>query len=230
MRKKILLVGGSYGIGASLVSLLEADCDLYIVSRTAGDLESSSITHIAHDIATDTFPEHKLPEKLDGFVYLPGSINLKPFKMLKSANFREDMEINFFRLVETTERIMPRLNDGASIVFFSTVAVGRGMAYHASIAAAKGAVEGFARAIAAEYAPRVRCNVIAPSLVDTPLASRLLGNEKKRELMAERHPLKRVGSAEDIARAAAYLLSDNSSWVSGQVMGVDGGMSTLNMN
>jgi len=104
------------------------------------------------------------------------------------------------------------------------------MPFHTSVAAAKGAIEGFAKSLAAEYAPKVRCNVVAPSLVDTPLASRLLSNDRKQEMMAARHPLKRVGQAKDIAAAAAFLLSEESSWMTGQIVGVDGGLSTLNVN
>lgn len=116
------------------------------------------------------------------------------------------------------------------MVFFSTIAVGTGMPFHTSVAAAKGAIEGFAKSMAAEYAPKIRVNVIAPSLVDTPLASRLLNNDKKRESMDERHPLKRVGTAADIAHSAVFLLSDKSTWITGQIVGVDGGLSTLNIN
>ncbi len=144
--------------------------------------------------------------------------------------FKEDMQLNFFNMVEVVKDIMPRMSEGGSMVFFSTVAVGTGMPFHTSVAAAKGAVEGFAKSLAAEYAPKVRCNVIAPSLVDTPLASRLLNNDRKREMMAGRHPLKRVGEADDIAAAAEFLLSEDSSWMTGQILGIDGGLSTLNVN
>ena len=144
--------------------------------------------------------------------------------------FMADMQLNFFSLVKIVKDIMPRMGEGSGMVFFSTVAVGTGMPFHTSVAAAKGAIEGFAKSLAAEYAPKVRCNVVAPSLVDTPLASRLLSNDRKQEMMAARHPLKRVGKAEDIAAAAAFLLSEESSWMTGQIIGVDGGLSTLNVN
>ena len=150
--------------------------------------------------------------------------------MLSLDSFREEMEINFFNMIQVVQDIMPKMAEGSSMVFFSTVAVGTGMPFHTSIAAAKGAVEGFARALAAEYAPKVRCNVIAPSLVDTPLAARLLNNDRKKEMMADRHPLKRVGKAADIAGLASFLLQDSGSWITGQVLGVDGGLSALNPN
>lgn len=170
-----------------------------------------------------------LPEHLDGLVYCPGSITLKPFKMLDESTFRDDMEVNFFGLLRVVRALQNRLAEGSNVLFFSTVAASTGMPYHTSVAAAKGAVEGFARALAAELAPKVRVNVIAPSLVDTPLSSRLLNSDKKKEKMAERHPLKRVGRPGDIAGLAVFLLTSEDHWITGQVLGVDGGISSLNM-
>lgn len=230
MKKNLLITGGSSGIGLELVNLLKDQYQITVASRTAGPLEGMGIAHLPLDVTADALDLGGLPDSLHGFVYCPGSINLKPFRMLSPEAFRDDLEINFHGLVRVLKEIMPRLSQGASLVFFSTVAVGSGMPFHSSVAAAKGAVEGFARALAAEYAPQFRVNVIAPSLVDTPLASRLLNNDKKRENMAERHPLKRVGTPGDIARMAAFLLSEDSSWMTGQVLGVDGGISTLNIS
>ena len=152
--------------------------------------------------------------------------------MLKISDFEEDMSLNFMALVKITHKLLDKLKASkqASIVYFSTVAVQTGMPFHTSVAAAKGAIEGFARSLAAEYAPNFRVNVVAPSLTDTPLAKRLLGNDKKKEKMDERHPLKRVGTPKDIASIACFLLSDESSWITGQVLGVDGGMSSLNVS
>ena len=230
MSKNLLIIGGTSGIGRELVELVKADYSIYTASRDGSALENTGIPHLTLDV-TGNIPEiDNLPEKLDGFVYCPGSINLKPLKMLGEEAFRSEMEINFFGLVKVLKQIMPRFNEGASLVFFSTVAVQSGMPFHASIAAAKGAVEAFARSMAAEYAPKLRVNVIAPSLVDTPLAGRLLNNEQKREKMGERHPMQRTGTPGDIARAAAFLLSDENSWITGQVLGVDGGLSTLNVH
>ena len=230
MKKRILLIGGSHGIGYNLAQLLSENCDVFIASRTNELIEEMNVTHIPFDAQSDTLDLSLIPDQLEGFVYCPGSINLKPFKMLSLDIFREEMEINFFNMIRIVQDIMPRMAEGSSMVFFSTVAVGTGMPFHTSIAAAKGAVEGFARALAAEYAPKVRCNVIAPSLVDTPLAARLLNNDRKKEMMADRHPLKRVGKAEDIAGLASFLLQDSGSWITGQVLGVDGGLSALNPN
>jgi len=232
MAKNILLIGGSHGIGFELAQRLMNDHTVYIASRTNENLGNLDVNHITYDAESDTLDLDALPDVIDGFVYCPGSINLKPFKMLSTDTFRHDMELNFLSMVKTVHAVMDRLNTSqqASVVFFSTVAVKVGMPFHTSVAAAKGAIEGFAKALAAEYAPKMRVNVIAPSLTDTPLAKRLLSNDRKKELMNSRHPLKRVGTQEDIASVAAFLLSDQSSWITGQVLGVDGGMSTLNVN
>ena len=230
MKKNILIVGGTSGIGLELVEKLKETHTVYAASRKPGPLEGEQLTHISLDVTGELPDLSALPEKIDGFVYCPGSINLKPLKMLSEDAFREDLELNFLGLVRVLKAVMSRFSDGASLVFFSTVAVGSGMPFHTSVAAAKGAIEGFARSLAAEYAPKLRVNVIAPSLVDTPLASRLLNNDKKREKMAERHPLKRTGTVSDIAEMASFLLSDQSSWMTGQILGVDGGLSTLNLS
>lgn len=228
--KNILLIGGSHGIGASIVSKMKENNNIYVASRTNHNLEHPNIIHIPFDATKDDLDESHLPEKIDGIVYCPGSINLKPFKMMSLDTFEADMQLNFFSMVKVVKQIIPKMNESGSMVFFSTVAVGMGMPFHTSVAAAKGAIEGFAKSMAAEYAPKLRVNVIAPSLVDTPLAGRLLNNDKKREAMGERHPLKRVGSPEDIAEIASFLLSNKSSWMTGQIIGVDGGLSTLNIN
>lgn len=228
--KNILLIGGSHGIGLSIVKELQETHKIFVASRTDESLSHKNVTHIEFDATKDKLDVSKLPEKLDGFVYCPGSINLKPFKVMGLDTIKEDMELNFFSMVKVVKEVISKMDEGSSMVFFSTIAVGTGMPFHTSVAAAKGAIEGFAKSMAAEYAPKIRVNVIAPSLVDTPLASRLLNNEKKRESMDERHPLKRVGTPEDIANSAVFLLSDKSTWVTGQVLGVDGGLSTLNIN
>lgn len=232
MRKNILLIGGSHGIGFEIALKLYNEHTIFIASRTSENLGNLEVTHIPYDASKDEIDTSVLPERIDGFVYCPGSINLKPFNMLTPKVFEEDMQINFMFLVKIIHTLLPKLKNSeqASLVFFSTVAVKVGMPFHTSIAAAKGAIEGFAKALAAEYAPKFRVNVIAPSLTNTPLAKGLLSNEKKKELMDNRHPMKRVGQAEDIANIARFLLSDDSSWITGQIIGVDGGMSTLNVN
>lgn len=232
MKKNILIVGGSKGIGLETVNLLEGKHNLYVTSRSKENLDGKDITHFTFDVLQDDISELDLPDKLDGLVFCPGSINLKPFKMLRPSAFEDDLNLNFMSLVKVTHSLLDKLkaSDQASIVYFSTVAVQTGMPFHTSVAAAKGAIEGFARSLAAEYAPSFRVNVIAPSLTDTPLASRLLGNDKKKEKMDERHPLKRVGTPRDIAAMTTFLLGEDSSWITGQVLGVDGGMSSLNVS
>lgn len=229
--KNILMIGGSSGIGLAIAQQLAATHNIIIASRNADNLSNLDVEHITFDVLKDELETSALPEEIHGFVYCPGSINLRPQKMLKQEDYRADMELNYFGLVKTIQKIYPQLKKGkASIVVFSTVASKLGMPFHTSIAGAKGAVEAYAKALAAESAPTLRINIIAPSLTDTPLAGKLLDNDAKKEKMGERHPLKRVGTAEDIANLACFLLEDKSSWITGQVIGVDGGLSTLNIN
>jgi NAD(P)-dependent dehydrogenase (short-subunit alcohol dehydrogenase family) len=232
MSKNILLIGGSTGIGYETAKRLQNDYNVIVASRKKGDLADLNVTHHEFDVLEDDISDLDLPDQLDGLLYLPGTINLKPFKMMRSNVFEDDMKINFFKLVDTTQALLDKLkaSDQASIVYISTVAVQTGMPFHTSVAAAKGAIEGFARSLAAEYAPNFRVNVIAPSLTNTPLADKLLGNDKKKEKMDARHPLKRVAEAADIAEMTTYLLTDKSSWMTGQVIGLDGGMSSLNIS
>jgi 3-oxoacyl-[acyl-carrier protein] reductase len=230
--KNILLIGGSYGIGLAIAKELQFENNVYIASRSNENLADVKATHITFDATTDTIDTSQLPAVIDGLVYCPGSINLRPFKGLKPEAFETDLQINFISLVKVIQLILPNLlaSEQASIVTFSSVAATMGMPFHTSVAASKGAIEGFAKALAAEYAPKIRVNVIAPSLTDTPLADKFLNNETKQEKSAERHPLKRFGKPEDSAQMATFLLSDKSSWISGQIFHVDGGMSTLLVN
>ncbi len=230
--KNILLIGGSYGIGLAIAKELQFENNVYIASRSNENLADVKATHIAFDATTDTIDTSKLPTVINGLVYCPGSINLRPFKGLKLEAFETDLQINFLSLVKVIQSVLPNLlaSEQASIVAFSSVAATMGMPFHTSVAASKGAIEGFAKALAAEYAPKIRVNVIAPSLTDTPLADKFLNNETKQEKSAERHPLKRFGKPEDSAQMATFLLNDKSSWISGQIFHVDGGMSTLLVN
>ena len=230
--KNILLIGGSYGIGLAIAKELENKNNIFVASRTSEAIDGLNVTHIPFDVSTDVLDVSKLPAVIDGLVYCPGSINLRPFRGLKLETFESDMQINFFNMVKVVQQILPQLtaSNQASIVLFSSVAASMGMPFHTSVAAAKGAIEGFAKALAAEYAPKIRVNVIAPSLTNTPLADKFLNNETKQEKSAERHPLKRFGQPEDLAKMATFLLSENASWISGQILHVDGGMSTLLVN
>jgi NAD(P)-dependent dehydrogenase (short-subunit alcohol dehydrogenase family) len=161
--------------------------------------------------------------------YCPGSINLRPFERIKPIDFEIDYKLQVIGAIKIIQAVLPKLKkaENASIVLFSTVAVQSGFPFHTQVAASKGAIEGLTKALAAEYAPKIRVNCIAPSLTDTPLAANLLNNDQKKEANAARHPLKRIGAAEDIAHIAAFLLSEKASWITGQIMHVDGGMSSL---
>lgn len=232
MKKNILIIGGSSGIGRSLVDILEDEHNLFVASRSSESLANAAVTHLQHDVLNDELDVNNLPEQLDGFVYCPGSINLRPFRGLKPTTFQDDFNLNVVGAVKCLQTVLPRLQKSAqaSIVFYSTVAVGTGMPFHASVAAAKGALEGLTRSLAAEYAPKFRVNCIAPSLTNTPLAEKFLNNEAKIEKAEERHPLKKVGSATNIAQMTAFLLGEESQWMTGQILHVDGGIGNLKTN
>ena len=232
--RHFLVAGGSHGIGFEITRRLVAEGNhVTVLSRTEGELGSlapsvaDKVTHIVFDVTSDDATSFSLPDSLSGFAYCPGSINLTPVKMTKPETMRADFELNVVGAVRLMQHALPAMKSAehSSVVLFSTVAVGRGIAMHTPVAAAKGAVEGIARTWAAEFAPIIRVNCIAPALTDTPLSERLLANENRRKSMAEMYPLGRIGLAEDIASVAMFLLSDQSSWMTGQVIGVDGGLS-----
>lgn len=222
--KNYLVVGASKGIGAEVSALLSKSGKVITISRTA---IAEAGDHYYCDVLNGSLPEIENP--LDGLVYCPGSINLRPFTSLSEKDFVSDFEINFLGAVRTIKAYLGNLKASkqASVVLFSTVAVNQGMPFHASVASAKGAVEGLVRSLAAEYAPQIRFNAIAPSLTDTPMAARLLRSEKQREMSAERHPMKRIGHVNDIAMAVEFLISEKSSWTTGQIFHIDGGISSL---
>ena len=230
--KNILLIGGSYGIGFAIAKEMQDENNIFIACRTNENISELKVTYIPFDASTDTLDISKLPEVIDGLVYCPGSINLRPFKGIKPESIEADLQVNFINMVKIIQTVLPNLtaSNQSSIILFSSIAASMGLPFHTSVAASKGAIEGFAKALAAEYAPKIRVNVIAPSLTDTPLAEKFLNNDVKREKSAERHPLKRFGTSEDMAQMASFLLSEKSSWISGQIFHVDGGMSTLLVN
>lgn len=230
--KNILIIGAGKGIGLRSAELLK-DENLFTISRNlTPELEALNTKFFKADISTDDLSELQLPEELHGLIYCPGSINLKPFNRFTEADFLADFHQNFLGAVKIIQKCLPMMkkSGGASIVLFSTVAAKVGMPFHTSIAASKGALESFARSLAAEVAVnKIRVNVIAPSLSDTSLAHQLLSTEDRRGAGAKRHPLQRVGTADDSAQAVEFLVSDKSSWITGQVFGVDGGLGSLKL-
>jgi NAD(P)-dependent dehydrogenase (short-subunit alcohol dehydrogenase family) len=222
--KNIILVGGNSGIGKAVAAQLQEDgATIFSYSRTG---EGTA----AVDFSTDFEELPGLPEIIDGVVYCPGTINLKPFHRISIADFKQEMEVNFYGAIRLLQACLKGLKKSSSpsVVLYSTVAVQTGMGFHAGIASAKGAVEGLTRSLAAEWAPnKIRVNAIAPSLTETPLASALLSTPEKKEASDKRHPLGRVGRPEDIAEATVFLLSEKSSWMTGQILHLDGGMSHL---
>lgn len=238
MSKKVLVYGAAGGIGEEVARrLAERGAQLHLAGRAEEQLESLAAelgaTHSVGDVTDETSFQRiakDAGEELDGLVYAVGTINLKGFQRLDPQDYINDFRINSLGAALAVQASLKALRNGngASIVFYSSVAAGKGFPFHASIAMAKSAIEGLTVSLASELAPNIRVNAIAPSLTKTPLAEKLLANEKTAESMARMHPLRRLGTAQDIAAATMFLLSDDSSWMTGQVIGVDGGRSTLN--
>ena len=230
MEKTTLIAGGTSGIGLETVKqLAEQEGRLVCACRSPDQLPDLPGVEGTPFDATAPHPRLQLPDRLDGFVYFPGTITLKPFHRLSDEDFLGDLEVNLLGAVRLLRQALPALkrSESASVVLFSTVAVQTGFSFHASIAAAKGAVEGLTRSLAAEFAPKIRVNCIAPSLTDTPLASTLLGSEAKRNASADHHPLKRLGDAAETARLVGFLLSEASGFMTGQILGLNGGLSSI---
>jgi len=230
--KNILIIGAGKGIGLSTVKNLQHTHNLFTVSRNlTPELSAENTTFFELDATKDNLDIlATLPDEIHGLVYCPGSINLKPFNRITSQDFLNDFNQNVIGAINVIQYILPKLKraNGASVVLFSTVAVKMGMPFHASIAASKGAIEGLAKSLAAEYAAsKIRFNVIAPSLTDTPLASMLLSTDEKKEASNKRHPLQRIGSPHEISSLVSFLLSEDASWMTGQIIGIDGGMGSL---
>lgn len=229
--KNILIIGASSGIGAQLSKNLAAAG--YNVTGTYNEnteyevIPGVSMHHL--NVMDDELDLDFIPETIDGLVYCVGSINLKPFKRIKPKDFAGDFNLQVVGAIKVLQYVTPHFknSEAPSVVFFSTVAVRNGFSFHSQVSASKGAIEGLTRALAAELAPTIRVNCIAPSLTQTPLSGKLLSNEEKIEANDKRHPLGRIGQPEDLAQMAEFLLSSKSGWVTGQVFGVDGGMSVV---
>jgi len=217
---KILLVGASSDIAKELFANYKNDYNFIRLSSNSEFSDSQNFNIQDPDTYVDE-------EEIDGIVYFPGTIVLKPFKQLSLDTFENDYNINVLGLIKILKFYESRLSEKASLVFISTVAASVGMPFHSSISMCKASLEGLAKSLAAEWAPKVRVNCVAPSLVETKLAKRFFRNDKQKEMMSQRHPLKVTGQVEDISSAIEFLLSTKSKWITGQVIGVDGGMSTI---
>ncbi|MBE7629904.1 MULTISPECIES: SDR family NAD(P)-dependent oxidoreductase [Tenacibaculum] len=224
--KTIVVVGGSSGIGKAIVNKLKDTHKIINISRTAPE-EHENVTHYSCDVLNDELPVLK---DINGLVYCPGSINLKSFTRLKVADFKTDFEINVVGAINTLKAYETSLaKNNGSVVLFSTVASALGMPFHASIATSKSAVEGLTKSLAAEYATKIRFNAIAPTVTDTPLAKRLLRNEKQQESMQDRHPLKKYLTPQEVAGLASYLLSEDASSITGQIIPMDAGIVSVKL-
>ena len=226
--KNIVVIGGSKGIGAAIVKSQLENHNVINISRTSPEVTSANFKHFSCNILEDELPEI---EAIDTLIYCPGSINLKPISRLKIEDFKDDFEINVIGAVKAIQKYLPLLKKGQNpnILLFSTVATKLGMPFHASISAAKSAVEGLVKSLAAELAPTIRVNAIAPTITNTDLASKLLRNDKMIENITERHPLKKFLEPQEVADMAAFLISDKSLSVSGQIFTIDCGIVSLKL-
>ncbi len=222
-----VIIGGSKGIGAAVINSL-ADQNCLNFSRTEPNTKHARHQHFSFDINNDDFPEI---ENVSSLIYCPGTINLKPFGSLKESDFVNDYQINFLGAVKAIKHFFRTMKkqENASIVLFSTVAVSQGMPFHASIASAKGAIEALTRSLAAEFAPKIRVNCIAPTLTNTTLASSILRNDEAIERSNNRHPSKKINSVNDVSSMVNFLISNNANNITGQIFHIDGGLSTLSI-
>jgi NAD(P)-dependent dehydrogenase (short-subunit alcohol dehydrogenase family) len=231
--KNYLIIGGSTGIGLALSrELANQGNSVYATyNHTIPNQSIAALNYFKLNVLEEELDLECIPEVLDGFVYCPGQIKLAPFSRIKPDLFRLDYELQVIGAVKCLQAVLPALkrSENSSVVFFSTVAADMGFNFHSAVSASKGAIQGLTKALAAEFSPKIRVNAIAPSITRTPLAERLINTEDKEQANANRHPLKRIGEPEDIAKMAGFLLSENSSWITGQIIGVDGGLSTIKM-
>lgn len=226
-----LIIGASTGIGYQLAMQLAQNGHKVFgtYNKTEPQLSNPGIQFQQLNVLNDTLEFELLPDQIDGLVYCPGSINLKPFERIKPLDFTNDFQLQVIGAIKVLQAVIPKLklSENPSVVLFSTVAVQTGFPFHSQVSTSKGAIEGLTKALAAEYAPKIRINCVAPSLTNTPLAVNMLNSEQKLEANNLRHPMKRVGKPEDIADIVEFLLSDKATWITGQVIHVDGGMSSI---
>jgi len=224
--KKVIIIGGSKGIGKAIVRTLVDDFEIINISRSRSDVNHNNLSQYQCDVLEDELPELS---KADIIIYCPGSINLKPISRLNLEDFKDDFNINVLGAVRVIKNYLPLLKNGnnPTILLFSTVAVKLGMPFHTSIATAKGGVEGFVKSLAAELAPTIRVNAIAPTVTDTGLAEKLLRNDKMKEKMTERHPLKKYLNPQEVADMAEFLISEKTTSISGQIFEMDCGIVSI---
>ena len=221
--KNIVIVGGSKGIGNAILRQQLEKNKVINISRNAPEITHPNLQHYALDILQDTLPEL---ETIDSLIYCPGSINLKPIGSLSLDDFRNDFEINVIGAVKTIQHFLPTLKKGTnpSILLFSTVAAKLGMPFHASIAASKSAIEGLVKSLGAELASSVRVNAIAPTICETTLSANILRNDRMKENMIERHPMKGYLKPNEVAEMTDFLISDKAKSMSGQIFEMDYGI------
>ena len=234
---KILIFGATGAVGSSLAKLLNSGSnEIHLVGKNEAEVSKLS-EEIGSSFSVADVTDPNFIDKVDGdlqgsdiagIAYCVGSIELKPINLVTKKDYLKGLELNLFPIVEIIKKYKDNLKKNkASIVVFSTVAVKQGFPNHSIISPIKAALEGLTVSLAAELAPNVRINCIAPSLSNSKMAGRILGNAKIAEGIAKQHPLKRVGEGMDSAALAKFLLSEESSWITGQIIGVDGGRSNI---
>ena len=235
MSNKYLIFGATGSIGSNLANILyNANNEIHLVARNEVEVKTLSeklgCTYSVADVLEDNFIDKIKSDISDikGIAYCVGSIDLKPLKMVKEQDFQKCMKLNLYSAVDVIKVYQESLKKNkGSIVLFSTVAAQRGFTNHAIIASTKAAVEGLTVSLAAEFAPNIRVNCVAPSLTDSKMSQSILKNKMISDGIAKSHPLKRIGKGDDTAAMAKFLLCDESPWITGQIIGVDGGKSTL---
>lgn len=228
--RNYIIIGGSSGIGEELVNLLEVQENNIIATYNNNSKDNrTNVNYIKLDVTSDELNIDSLPEEIHGLAYCPGSINLKPFHRFKEEDFIDDFKLQVVGATKIIKQLLPKLKKtkDSSIVLFSTIAVQSGFSFHSQVSISKGAIEGLTRSLAAEFAPNIRVNAIAPSITNTGLATKFLNTQEKVNFQSEKNPLKRIGHPKDIAQTAAFLLTPQSSWITGQIIHVDGGHSNL---